>query len=151
MIDQGMIVPDDDGRLTAGAIRRIGLLASLFRSGVPDSALAHALRTGRLSLGFLESPAFEHFSALTSTTFRELSRERGVPVGLLLAIREAIGSAVAEPDDSVREIELSMVPLIEAELAVGYPEAAVERLIRTLGESLRRYVQAEADAFRDHV
>ena len=52
------------------------------------------------------------------------------------------------PTDRVREIELPIVRLIEAELRSGYAPAVIERLLRTMGDSLRRYVLAEADAFR---
>ena len=151
MVGLGLIARDVDGRLNDGTVRQIGLLAGLVVSGIPEEALAEATRNGWLSLEFLHSPAFDHFSALSSRTFEMLSAETGLPVGLLLAIREAIGSSVAEPEDLVRENELAIVPLLEAEIAVGYPPEAVERLLRTLGESLRRYVMAEADAFRDYV
>jgi len=40
---------------------------------------------------------------------------------------------------------------VQAQLDVGYPPDVVERLLRTTGESLRRAVLAEADAFRTHV
>jgi adenylate cyclase len=43
---------------------------------------------------------------------------------------------------------LPIVRLIEAELASGFAPAVIERLLRTMGDSLRRYVLAEADAFR---
>ena len=68
-----------------------------------------------------------------------------------MVIREAIGSAVPRPTDLVREIELGIVPLIEAQLASGYPPEVVERSLRTMGENLRRFVLAEADDFRAYV
>jgi adenylate cyclase len=151
MMALGMIAAGPDGQFSEGAVRQIGLLWSLVSSGIPDTAIAEAVQRGWLSLQFLDSPEFGHFSALSSRSFDDLSAETGIPVGLLLAIREAIGSSVAEPEDLVRDIELSILPAIEAERAVGYPDEVVERLLRTLGESLRRYVLSEADAFRDHV
>jgi class 3 adenylate cyclase len=68
-----------------------------------------------------------------------------------MVIREAIGSAMPSPSDRMREIELMIVPHLEAQLAVGFPPEVVARSIRTMGDSLRRYVLAESEAFRDHV
>lgn len=151
LIELGLIVPASGDRFTEGGIRKIGLVLSLQSSGIPDETLAAEIKSRRMSLDFLDNPGFDNFSALSPVTFEELSAERGIPVDTLLVIREAIGSSVATPADRVREIELTIVPLIEAELACGYPRDAIERLLRTMGDSLRRFVLAEADAFRRYV
>ena len=148
LVELGIVRPDGDDRFTAGAVRKIGLAAALESGGLPLEGIANRIRDGHLSLDFLENPVFDHFSALSPTTFADLSVESGIPIELLTVIREAIGSAMPRPTDRVREIELPIVRLIEAELASGYAPAVVERLLRTMGESLRRYVLAEADAFR---
>jgi adenylate cyclase len=147
-VELGIIRPDEDGRLSAGAVRKAGLAAAITSGGLPIDGIAEMIRDGGISRDFMESPIFDHFSALSPTTFAELSAESGVPVELLMVIREAIGSAMPGPTDRVREIELPIVDLIEAELASGFAPVLVERLLRTMGESLRRYVLAEADAFR---
>lgn len=151
MVELGLIVPGDGDRFTAGDVRKAGFLLSLQSSGLPLDAVAAEIRTGSLSLDFMDNPIFGHFSALSSLTFDELGARTGVPVELLIVIREAIGSAVPRPTDLVREIELGIVPLIEGQLASGYPPEAVERSLRTMGESLRRFVLAEADDFRTYV
>ena len=89
--------------------------------------------------------------ALSEATFEEVAAERHIPVDVLLAIRESIGSAVATPGVQMLEVELQIVPSIEAFLASGYTPDAVERLVRILGDSLRRYVLAAAESFRRHV
>jgi adenylate cyclase len=151
MVELRTIVPDGGDRFTAGDVRKAGLLASLLSAGLPLEAVAAEIHRGFLSLDFLDNPALDHFSALSSHSFEELGVRTGVPVELLLVIREAIGSAVPRPTDLVREIELAIVPLIEAQLASGYPPDVVERSMRTMGESLRRFALAEADDFRIHV
>jgi adenylate cyclase len=147
LVELDLVAPDDQDRFTAGEVRKIGLVASLTAGGIPENALAIARRSGGLSLDFLDDPLYENFSGLSDVTFEALSKRAGIPVDVLLAIREAIGSAVAQPTDLVREIELGVVPMIEAELASGYPIDAVERGLRTMGDSLRRAAIAEADAF----
>ena len=147
----GILSPDDDGRFTAGSVRKAGMAHSLEAGGVPLEGLAAEMKTGRLSLDFLDNPAFETFAALSELTFEQLSTQTGVPVDLLMVIREAIGSAVPLPSDLVRESELNVVPMLEAKLRVGYPAAVVESSLRTMGDSLQRIALTDADAFRDHV
>ena len=151
MVELRMIVPGEGDRFTAGDVRKAGLLASLESGGLPLHMVAAEIGNGALSIDFLDNPAFDHFSALSSVTFEELGARTGVPVDLLVVIREAIGSAVPFPTDLVREIELGIVPLIEGLLASGYPPDVVERSLRTMGESLRRFALAEADDFRTYV
>ncbi len=151
MVELRMIVPGDGQQFTSGDVRKAGILASLQSVGMPLEAVAAEIHGGQLSLDFMDNPAFDHFSALSSDTFDDLAARTGLPVDLLLVIREAIGSAVPSPTDLVRENELGIVPLIEAQLAIGYPPKVVERALRTMGESMRRFVLSEADDFRAHV
>lgn len=151
MVELRIIVPDQGDRFTAGDVRKAGLLASLQSGGLPLHVVAAEIDNGSISIDFLDDPAFDHFSALSSVTFEELGVRSGMPVDLLMVIREAIGSAVPRPTDLVREIELGIVPLIEGQLASGYPPDTVERSLRTMGDSVRRFALAEADDFRTHV
>jgi len=150
-VELGLIVPDDRDRLTSGGVRKVGLIASLHAGGLPIEGMATALKAGHLSLDFLDDPAYEHFSALSPLTFDELASRTGIPVELLMVIREAIGSAMPQPIDGIREIELAIVPLIQAQLDTGYSIDAVGRGLRTMGDSLRRAAIAEADAFATFV
>ena len=147
LVELQLVTPDSNDRFTAGDVRKIGLVDSLVAGGIPLDGMATAHRSGDMSLDFLDDPSYDHFSALGEVTFAELSAQTGIPVDLLLVIREAIGSSVAQPTDLVREIELGIVPMIEAQLATGYPQDAVERGLRTMGDSIRRTAVSEADAF----
>lgn len=151
VIEVGLVAPDARDRLTAGAVRKLGLIATLGAGGIPVEALATAVKAGHLTLDFLEDPAFEHFSALSPLTFDDLAARTGLPVNVLTAIREAIGSAGPLPTDGVREIELAIVPLLQSQVDSGYPAEAVERGLRTMGDSLRRAAIAEAAAFATFV
>jgi adenylate cyclase len=151
IIELGLVTPDDEDRFTAGSVRKVGLIATLQAGGIPVEALATAFRAGYLTLDFLDDPAYENFSALSGLTFNDLASQTEIPVELLTVIREAIGSAVPLPTDGIREIELAVVPLLKAQLDSGYPIEAVERGLRTMGDSLRRAAIAEADAFATFV
>jgi class 3 adenylate cyclase len=48
----------------------------------------------------------------------------------------------------VREDELAVVPLIEAALTIGFRPVSIARLLRVLGDSLRRVAETEADAYQ---
>jgi adenylate cyclase len=147
LVEHGILAPGEGDQLTAGDVRKAGLVHNLVEGGLPLDALVSELQTGRISLDFMDNPVFDMFSALSRVTFEDLSASTGLPVEVLLVIREAIGSAVPRPTDLVRENELAIVPLIEGQLASGYSVAAIERGLRTMGESLRRLTTADADAF----
>jgi adenylate cyclase len=113
--------------------------------------LGAAVRGGALSFSFLEADAFDRFGGLSSTSFGQLSRRTGIPLELLTVVREALGFAEPRPEDAVREDELSVVPIIELQLSVGFQPAVIERWLRACGDSLRRIAEIEADWYRTQV
>jgi adenylate cyclase len=108
-------------------------------------------RSRELDLGFMDDPAYERFAALSDETFRQVSERTGIPLELLIVVREAIGSAVPTPDDYVREDELAVLPLIELELAHDFKPIVIERFLRVMGDSLRRVAETESDEWRSEV
>jgi adenylate cyclase len=151
LVELKIVQPDAGDRFREGAVRKLALVGSLLAGGIPAAALAEKIRAGDFDLNFLDSPSFDTFTALSGRTFEEVASERNIPIEVLLAIRESVGAAVARPADHVSEVELEIVPSLEAQLASGFPPDTVERLVRILGDSLRRYVLAGAEAFRMHV
>jgi class 3 adenylate cyclase len=124
---------------------------SLQEAGIALDAIAAGLRDGLLDLGFADSPTYERFATFADETFEDVSRRTGIPVDLLLVIREAIGSGEAQPADRLREDELAVVPFIEIQLRLGFRRPAIERLLRAQGDGLRRVAEAEAEWFRSEV
>jgi hypothetical protein len=151
LVELKIVQPGEGDRFREGAVRKLALVGSLLAGGIPAAALAAKIRAGDFDLSFLDSPSFDTFTALSGRTFEEVARERDIPIELLLAIRESVGAGVAGPADHVTEVELEIVPSVQAQLASGFPPDTVERLVRILGDSLRRYVLAGAEAFRSHV
>ena len=92
MVALGIIEPDADGRFTDGHVRRLGLVESLVSAGIPLDGLAAAIRNRRVSLDFLDAPAFARFTSGSGLTFAQTAERTGVPVELLTFIREAAGS-----------------------------------------------------------
>lgn len=113
LVDLGIIVSSQPGRYSVGDVRRLLMVRSLEDAAIPLEHLAEALRDGSLSLDFLDTSAYERFATYARETFREVSRRTGIPLELLTAVREAIGSPEPSPDDLLREDEMAVVPLLE--------------------------------------
>ena len=152
LVDADILQPDAAGGSSLADVRRARLVRSLELAGVSLDGMAVAVREGTLSFSYLDAGAFdEPFAALSGTTFRELSEETGVPLELLSVVREAVGYAAPGPDDLVREDELDVVPAIELQLQNGFRPAAIERMLRVCGDSLRRIAETESDFWSTEV
>lgn len=143
LVDSGILSPDIDDRFSIGDVRRIGLVHSFVAAGIPLEGLAAHLRDGAISLAWLNSPAYDGFSWYTGVTFQDLSERTGVPVELLMVIREAIGGALPAPGDRMRDDELAIVPLVETQRQSGVKDTTIEGALRATGESLRRAAEVE--------
>ncbi|HEY7704459.1 MAG TPA: adenylate/guanylate cyclase domain-containing protein [Acidimicrobiia bacterium] len=144
LVSLGVIKPTD-GFFSSADIRRVGIVRSFVEAGIPLDGLAEALASGKLSLAFVDAAAYDRFPSVSAITFEELSEQTGVPVELLMMVREVSGSAQPTPQDRVRDNELAVVPFIEMQVAEGFRRSAIERLLRATGDSLRRIAASEAD------
>ncbi len=144
LVELGIVSPRADGRFTGGAVRRVGLVGSLASAGVPLDGLGAAIRSGQLSLDFLDAPAFERFSALSGVTFAQFAERSGVPVELLMQIREAAGSPAPLPDDLIRDEELPYAEYIALHATAGIQQGATLQLLRVQGDALRRMAETES-------
>jgi class 3 adenylate cyclase len=151
LVELGILTPDRDRTFSRADVRRVRLVETLDRAGVPLDGVAAAMRRGELSLAFMDQPFYERFASLTSMTFRELASQTGIPVELLMLAREAIGFAQPEPDDRVREDEQSLAAVIRRLIATGSRPAVIERLLRVWGESLGRIGETEGDWWRSEM
>ena len=151
LVELGILSPGSGNTFSAGDVRRARWVQSFDQAGVPLEGLAAAVRDGTLSFSYLDATAFDRFAGVSTTTFRELSERTGVPLDLLLVIREAHGFAEPRPEDHVREDELAVVPAIENQLACGIRPEVIERLLRAYGDGLRKIVEIETDWYRTEV
>ena len=144
LVDLGILAPEGPDRFSQGDVRRVLMASSLDDAGIPLDDVAAAIEHGALSLDFVDATGFERFAALTDETFRQLSERIGIPLKLLMVIREAIGMALPSPDDRLREDEMGIVPFIELQIAEGFHPTAIERVLRVQGDSTRRIADTEA-------
>jgi adenylate cyclase len=144
LVQLGILTPDAGDAFSPGDVLRARWLQSLEQAGVPLEGLAAAVRDGALSFSFMDVTAFDRFAGLSSTTFQELSARTGVPLELLMVVREAVGFAEPQPQDHVHHNELSVVPLLQLQLSKGFRPLVIERWLRVYGDSLRRIAETEA-------
>lgn len=121
---------------------------TLENARIAPEGLAAGIRDGRLALDFMDAPTYDRFATFGNETFSELSKRVGLPLNLVMLIREATGGAMPSPDDRVREDELAVVPEIEIQLALGFRPISISRRLRVLGDSLRRVAETESNAWR---
>jgi class 3 adenylate cyclase len=151
LIEAGIVSPDADDRLSTADVRRVQIVESLLESGLPLGGLAEGLRQGHLTLDFVTLPEYDRFAAVSAETFDAASARTGIPMALLGVIREAIGSAPAQPGDRLREDELAIVPWVELQVRLGFRPIAIERLLRAMGDNLRRIAESEGEWWRSEV
>jgi adenylate cyclase len=144
LMELGILAPEEPDRISAGDVRRVLMARSLEDAGISLEDVAAALQRGALTLAFLDAASYERFAALAAETFRQVSDRTGIPLELLMVIREAIGMAQPSPDDRLREDEMAIVPFIELQVAEGFRPTAIERLLRVQGDSTRRITEQEA-------
>jgi hypothetical protein len=144
LVELGVLSPAAGEAFSSGDALRARWVQSLERAGVPLEGLAAAVGDGVLSFAFLDVGAYDRFGGLSGTTFQQLSAQTGIPLELLGVVREALGFAEPQPQDSVHHNELSLVPLIQLQLSEGFRPVVIERWLRVYGDSLRRIAEAEA-------
>jgi adenylate cyclase len=143
LVELGILTPDAADTFSPGDVLRARWLQSLERAGVPLDGMAAAVQDGALSFSFMDATAFDRFAELSGTTFQQLSRRTGIPLELLLVVREAVGFAAPRPQDRVREDELAVVSAIQLQLAKGVQPGVIEGWLRVCGDSLRRVAETE--------
>jgi adenylate cyclase len=144
LVELGILTPGAGDAFSSGDVLRARWLQSLERAGVPLEGLAAAVRDGVVSFSFLDVAAYDRFAGLSGTTFQQLSAQTGIPLELLMVVREAFGFAEPHPQDTLHHHELSVVPLIQLQLSKGFRPVVIERWLRVYGDSLRRIAEAEA-------
>jgi adenylate cyclase len=147
----GILKPDQDGVFSRGAVAACRVVRNLEASGISRDAIAQVVRDGYIDFGLFEISAYDRFAAMSNRTFRQAAEGAGVPLENVLFIREAIGFAIADPDEPMREDELEVVPMVQVALGGGMPPAMVERLLRVYGEGLRRMAETETEGWLTHL
>jgi adenylate cyclase len=151
LVELRVLTANADGRFDRTQLRRAGLVRALTAAGIALDGLGAAIRDGQVSLAFLDAPAFERFSVSSGATFAEVSRRIGVPVEQLLFVREASGSMAPRPGDRMRDEELVYAELIALAAETHFPPAALQHMISSQGDNLRRVAETESAIWQAEV
>jgi adenylate cyclase len=130
-------------------VPKVRLAAACERAGLPMEGITSAIRAGRLSFAFLETPPFRRWAVRSTRTYRQVSQETGVPLDTLAAVLESMGFARVGPDETMREDELAVVPLLRVALSSGiFDRVWLTRLGRAYVEGLRVITTAWGEAYQ---
>ena len=138
LVDLG-ILESDDGAFGRPDVMRARVVSQLESIGIEAEALAQALESGHLRLGYLESAGRR--LPRSDLTFEEIAEEIGVTFSTLESIYIAFGLARPEADELVREEDLEALKGIGILFAAGLDERDVIRMARVWGDSTRRVAQ----------
>lgn len=145
------VLHEVSGGYNAGDVRRVIILLGLVDAGLPLEAVSNGVNRGILPLDFADSDVYRRFAGLVDETFQSVSDRTGIPLDWLAVLREVTGWGRFGPDERVREDEVEVLPWLAAQARLGFRRPAVERLLRTMGDTLRRLAEAEAEWFRTEI
>jgi adenylate cyclase len=151
LMELGILDAPDGSRFGRGDLRRVRLVRALEEGGLPLDGIGTAVGNGDLSFGFLDLVSWEWYGGFVRKTYRELSEESGLDLDTLRAIREAAGFARPEPDDLVHEGVLDWIPIVTIMVEAGADIGAIERLLRTWGESMLRIAEASRSFYHAQI
>jgi hypothetical protein len=73
-----------------------------------------------LSFDFQEAAPYRRWAVRSGRSYREVSRDTGIPLGALISALESMGFAKIAPDEPIREDELEdIVPMLQLAHSMG--------------------------------
>ena len=150
MVDLGVLVPrDGPAPFLARDLHKLRLAMACERAGLPMDGIAAAIRAGRLSFAFLEASPYHRWAVPSDRTYRQVSAETGIPLDDLRGMLESMGFPSTSPDETMREDELEVVPVVRLGISSGLLDPAwMARVGRAYTEGLRLAAQVENEAYR---
>ncbi len=138
LVDLGVLQPSN-GTFSRSDVMRVRVVASLEATGIEAEAVARALASGHLSLGYLESAGRRH--PRSDRTFASVAEEMGVPFATIERVYVSFGLVRPEADERVREEDLEMLRILPLLFGAGVDEGDVLGIARVWGDSARRVAQ----------
>jgi adenylate cyclase len=141
LAELGILEPVD-GTYPRRDVLRARFVLGLDAMGIDARAVADALASGDLTLGYVEIGGRR--PPRSTRTFAELSDEIDIPFATLERIYVAFGLPRPAPGDFVREEDLPLMKFIPVLVGAGLMEGDVLRLARVWGDSARRVAQFQS-------
>jgi adenylate cyclase len=141
----GLVEPNDDGTFPRRDVMRVRVVEELRNKGMDADALASAVASGNLTLGYLES-AGRRFPVI-DRTFEQFAEDIGVALETIQAMFVAFGLPRPHGDEFVREEDAQMIRALPVMFGGGLGEGDLLRAVRVWGDSARRVTQFQAHFF----
>jgi len=136
------ILEPEEGTYPRRDVLRARFVLGLEAIGVDAAAVADALASGDLTLGYVEFGGRR--PPRSDRTFVELSEEIEIPYSTLERIYVAFGLPRPTPEEHVREEDLRLIRFIPVLFGAGVSEGEVLRLARVWGDNARRIAQFQS-------
>jgi adenylate cyclase len=133
------ILEPEDGTFPRRDVLRARFVLGLEDTGIDADAVAEAIASGDLTLGYVEFGGRK--PPRSELTFDQLSDEVGIPFHLLERLYVAFGLPRPAPDEHVREEDLHLLKVVPVLFGAGISEGEILRLARVWGDSARRVAQ----------
>jgi adenylate cyclase len=141
LAELGILEPTD-GAYPRRDVLRARVVGDLDDMGIDADAVADALATGDLSLGYVESQGRR--PPRSDRTFAQLSEEIDIAYPMLERLYVAFGLSRPSPDEYVREEDLRLLTIVPVLFGAGVSEGEILRLARVWGDSARRVAQFQS-------
>jgi adenylate cyclase len=141
LAELGILEPED-GTYPRRDVLRARFVLGLDAIGVDAKAIADALASGDLTLGYVEFGGRR--PPRSDRTFAQLSEEIDIPFLMLERIYVAFGLSRPAPDEYVREEDLRLLKIVPVLFGAGVSEGEILRLARVWGDSARRVAQFQS-------
>jgi adenylate cyclase len=138
LLDLG-ILQSEDGTFERRDVMHVRVVRQLDEMGIDEEAVATALASGDLSLGYLESAG--RVFPRSEFTFSDVAGEIGIPFSTLDSIYMAFGLPRPEADELVRQEDLEALKEVRILFAAGLDDRDIIRMARVWGDSTRRVAQ----------
>jgi adenylate cyclase len=137
MTSIGLLTPDEDGRLTFGAVLTVKMTSALLDSGVPAESIERAATEGMLRFQRTDEYLPYETGPRSGRTFAEFQASAGPRAELLPAVFEVIGLPKPNPSEPIHLDEENLLERFLDAWAMAPDEDALIRAARLMAQGTR--------------
>jgi adenylate cyclase len=137
--DLGILERDERSAYPRAAVLRARVVLELDRMGIDEDAVATALASGDLTLGYVEMGGRR--PPRSDLSFRQYGEQIGITYETLERLYVAFGLPHPAADELVREEDAQFLKAVPILASAGVDEGDILRLARVWGDSARKVAQ----------
>jgi adenylate cyclase len=139
LAELGILEREDDATYPRAAVLRARVVLELDRMGIDEDAIATAMASGELTLGYVEMGGRR--PPRSALTFQRYAEQIGIPYATLERLYVAFGLPRPTADELVREEDARFLKAVPILMSAGIDEGDILRLARVWGDSARKVAQ----------